>query len=131
MRRTMTLLVTLAMLATMLASPSAVAKPPSGSGGQIYVLTGEPTTYPAGNPFHIIHGNGFDRTNPEASWPPGRSEFLLMVDGAFQPLGQRVTIVGGELDVVMAWLYNFPEGLPADPTDNSAYQLDATSHRVK
>ena len=100
MRRTMTLLVTLAMLATMLAAPSAGAAPPRDLGGRISLLTQTPTVYPADEAFHILHGLG----------EPGRSEFLLEVDGFLQGRGQPYP--GTKDDPAQGvYLYNFPEGL--------------------
>ena len=113
MRRRVILLVTLAMLGTMLASSSAVAAPPGGSGGQISVLFPPPTTaYPANTAFHVSHGWGFDRS---AERPAGRYLFLLEIDGAPQGRGRMVRTHDGTSQTAL-WLYDFPAGMTGTHT---------------
>lgn len=112
MRRRMILLVIIAILGTMLASSSAAAARPGGSGDRINILFGTPTTYPAGEAFHIRHGWGFDTA---IARPAGYYAFRLEIDGVLQRRGRAIRTHDGTA-LTWMWLQDFPDGMTGTHT---------------
>jgi hypothetical protein len=94
----------------------APASVPAQVGDRINVIAGTPTTYPAGQPFHVRHGWGVGATaQPEQA---GLWGFQLEVDGA--PRDPDAVMRSTDPAPVTAydypilnrgWVFNFPEGM--------------------
>jgi len=106
----MKMLVGTAILALALAAVASAAPNKELVGSQISVLTGEPTTFTAGAPFHVVNCwhpvVGEDRAIGE--WTIG-----LTVDGV--SVDPNWTLFGGASDGTIERCYgwNFPSGLSA------------------
>ena len=103
-------------LALMLTTSPVFASSKLPVGEPISVGGGYPTTFPAGDPFHIKHGWAMETTE---NGPPGKYGFELYVDGervkedfvmrTFNPDTHPVTF-----DLV--WVHNFPDGMTGTRT---------------
>ena len=111
MKKTVTILLILSLLA-MAAPATAAKKEPIGD--RINVLIGSPTTFPAGSPFHILHG-----------WVPtsdadaiGIFDFELEVDGVLRKEDFVLrSAESGDPDVLIRlWVHNFPNGMTGTHT---------------
>lgn len=112
MKARLSMLLLLAVL--VLAVPTAVADRAQPIGDRISVLSG-PSTFSAGEPFHIVHGWLND---PTWGVPLGRFDFQLEVDDVYWDedffITERVfDEVGQVWKIRRLWVYNFPDGLPA------------------
>lgn len=120
--RRLTVPVALAMLLALLlvAGPAAAgSKEPVGQ--RISVFLGTPTTFPAGEPFHIRHGWGIGATeHPEQA---GIFSFRLDVDGVPRDadfvLRSADTPPKTEYEAPVlnrSWVFNFPDGMSGTHT---------------
>lgn len=108
-----------AALSVLLPASSSPAMTKDTTGPRINVLTGTPTTFPAGQPFFIRHGwSPF----PELIQPPaiGQYGFTLEVDGVQRAADFEIRDAipppqtGFELKnpiLVHLWVFNFPAGM--------------------
>jgi hypothetical protein len=112
MRRS--ILILLAALAVVVAAPSAAQAHQFTTVGPAFnIFTGNPSTYPAGQPFHFLLG--FDLPNDGSVDAIGKYSVALEVDGTlvepdqqfFGPLPARPGFLG------RVWAWNFPSGLSA------------------
>jgi hypothetical protein len=104
----------LVLLAMLVMALPAAAQWKEPVGGRIDILAGEPDQYPAGEPFHIQHGNKMVPGDP----PPGRFDFKLEVDGVLQQedyVDHWVDLNDPE-PLVRIWVFNFPEGMTGTRT---------------
>jgi hypothetical protein len=113
------LVAALAALSISLLGTSAAAATKEEIGPRINVLTGTPTTFPAGVPFHVHHGFGWG-VGIETFTPPagGVYSFALDVDGV--PRAEDFVIretfpppaTGLDFDLqARTWVFNFPAGM--------------------
>ena len=108
-RRLFVMLVVAALLITVLAPGTAVAAE-EPVGDQIHLVAGEPTTFPADTPFHVIHGFTLF---PDESPAIGNWGFRLDIDGVSQGRGSLLNFgPGSEFPMARLWLYNYENGLP-------------------
>jgi hypothetical protein len=104
----------------LVAGPAAAAsKEPVGP--HISVFLGTPTTFPAGEPFHISHGWGIGATEPPAQ--AGIFGFRLDVDGIPRDADFVVRSTDAppktEFDAPVlnrGWVFNFPDGMSGTHT---------------
>ena len=98
-----------------LAVPTAVAKQRQLVGEPINLLTGEPDTFPEGEPFHIAHGWELDPTLGHAV---GLFGFQLEVEGV--PREEDFVLTefnrGEEEPLCRRWVHNFPDGMTGEIT---------------
>ena len=83
-------------------------------GPAINLLLGEPTTFPAGAPFHLKHGWGLGPSDDAI----GKFSFALEVDGSFRTEDFVLrTVITGDPDVLSRiWVFNFPSGMTGTHT---------------
>jgi hypothetical protein len=102
----------LAGAALIVVAAPAAAGPQERVGSRINVLFGNPTTYPAGQPFHVAHGWSID---PQQGLL-GKWNFALEVDGVpmRSDFVERNWFEDPEFGRLTTrfWVYNFPSGLP-------------------
>jgi hypothetical protein len=95
------------LLAMLVPVGMALAKDKEPVGSPINVLTGTPTVFESGTPFHIEHGWA------DENGPQGIYDFELYVDGVLHKedfiLRDRVAGRGGTF--TMRWVHNFPDGM--------------------
>ena len=93
----------------------AAAKGKTPVGERINVLFGTPTSYPAGEPFHISHGWLFDL--PDHA-PVGIWLFRLEVDGVFveHDFVQTEIISKKPTTITKKYVFNFPGGMTGTHT---------------
>ena len=109
-------LAVLGLAAALTLTSVAPASAPEPVGGRIGVLQGTPTTYPAGEPFHIRHGWGIGATEPPTQ--AGIYEFRLDVDGVARAADAVIrstdsppqTVYDGPI-LNRGWLFNFADGM--------------------
>jgi len=105
----------LLLLALLTVTSPAAADQKVRVGEKIDVFIGEPTTFPAGAPFHIAHG----WIMLDSNWDGlGIWDFQLEVDGVLwkEDFVER-SIESGDPDLHnRIWVFNFPEGLTGTHT---------------
>jgi F5/8 type C domain len=103
----------LAGTALLVAGAPAAAGQHERIGQRINVLLGTPTTFPAEQPFHVVHGwvDAVSSTDYDAF---GRYSFTLEVDGNPVEL-DFVERISDDGVLSRFWVFNFPGGLPAGP----------------
>lgn len=96
----------LALAATALARPGF-------AGDQINILAGNPTTYAADAPFHVLHGWGMKDPAEKGAYVAGYG-FQLEVDGLWMGRGHVIVQRNNETkSLTRRYLYEFPDGLSA------------------
>jgi hypothetical protein len=111
------LLILIVMIGLVLVAP-AVAAGQEPVGAKLSLWPGQtPTTFPAGEPFHVAHGWAF--SPPDDVPGPGLS-FGLTLDGVPQEVDfvwRTSTPIPGEgPGLSWMWVYNFPDGLTGSHT---------------
>ena len=98
------------MLLVGMAAPAMAAQEPVGE--RFNLFAGEPDTYPADEPFFVIHGWG---VIPSVDNPPGHFNFTLDVDGVDLGAGKLINggVAGPDGALTRLFLYNFDDGMPA------------------
>lgn len=83
-------------------------------GEQINILLGSPTTFPAGQPFHIRHGHSLWSDMPAI----GVYDFKLQVDGTYVREDYvSLAVTSGDPDaIIKTWVFNFPDGMSGTHT---------------
>jgi peptide/nickel transport system substrate-binding protein len=105
------IVIVLAGAAVLVAGAPASAEPHERIGERINLLLGTPTTFPADQPFHIVHGWLLTSENSHYD-ANGKFSFALEVDGEpVEPDFVERTSEDGRLS--RFWVFNFPGGLPA------------------
>jgi hypothetical protein len=106
----------LMLIATLVMAAPAAAKMKEPVGARIDVLFGTPTTFSAGEPFHISHGFWHDPREVSA----GRFDFELEVDGVFrdEDFVERRSDPSMDPDLILwrLWVHNFPQGMTGTHT---------------
>jgi hypothetical protein len=92
----------------LMAAPAA-AKRADPVGEEINVLWWTPTSYPAGDPFHVQHGWLFEDAH---GYPMGKFDFELFLDGAPQDC---IKVIENRPYMKRTRLCNYRDGLPAGP----------------
>lgn len=95
------------------AVPVAAGKGNDPVGGQINVLAQTPDSYPAGDPFHIMHGWGSQ--DSATMHPVGHFVFELEVDGEYVRHDHLLVTVEDGL-ITRVFLFNFPDGMTGQHT---------------
>lgn len=128
MKRLYLLLIVLCAL--LVAVPASAAKPEM-LGEQINIFTHTPDEYPAGEPFHIVHGwEGL----PLGEIQPGKFDFKLYVDGEFvnEDFVEREVSQSDEGPLLlMLWVHNFPGGLETGSHTFDGYWYSSCGYAVE
>lgn len=105
----------LGLIAVLLMAVPASAKSKEPVGVQINLLTGSPTSVPAGDAFHLSHG--WSVLIPDEG-PVGAYNFRLEVDGVpvEADFALRESSRGRPTTVTVRWVFNFPAGMTGTHT---------------
>jgi hypothetical protein len=120
MRHVRLALVCAALLVGLALVPGASADAKERVGTRINLFGGGFQVFPAGQPFHFVHGWGLDQSNPETAQALGRFGFSLAVDGVEgrESFVEKFHVQVPGVGRVQArqWVYNFPEGMTGTHT---------------
>lgn len=100
----------LLMLALLAIATPASADQKVRLGTRFNLLTSDPTTFTAGDPFHIAHGHALDISTSTAI---GIYDFKLEVDGVLrdEDFVERSVVSGDPYPLSIFWVFNFPNGM--------------------